>query len=213
MQSPQIGEVWVDRMDGCHGPLVSYDNPTYSLATDGGPHTWTGAGLYDVGRHAATTDLVRRVKLASGELDPEVTVSPVAERGVGWPGRGAAPPAPDTDAPQLDALGATLAARHPYSELRRVLDLAYEQSAAGKGSDRHQNHAGERFEEQDIIAIPLRYGASLAGPAFQVEKKLREANRMLSRGEYAAAKREILGAVVYSVAAYLLTEKLEDRNK
>jgi len=97
----------------------------------------------------------------------------------------------------------------PYAQLRRVLDAAFDQSATGKGADRHANHNAEPFEEQDIVAIPSRYGATLAGPGFQIEKKMREANRMLSRGEHDAAKREVLGAIVYAAAAYLLIEGFE----
>jgi len=98
-----------------------------------------------------------------------------------------------------------------YEPLARVLKAAYEQSAGGKGKERH---AGDRaFLDQPIIVIPktLNGIAGLGGVAYQVNKKVTEATNMADRGNHAAAKKEFLGAIVYAAACYLYTEHLEDK--
>ena len=96
---------------------------------------------------------------------------------------GLTPPAEDTG----DAYGA----------LRGILDEAYNQSAKGKGLERHGN--GKAWTEQPILAITRDTGIGF--PTGQAIKKVTEAVGMLGRGEGDAAARELLGAIVYTAAA------------
>lgn len=78
----------------------------------------------------------------------------------------------------------------PYQSLQDVLDEAFQQASAGKGSERHGN--GLPFDQQpmQVISDLLDSDAFMVGQAF---KKAQEAMRM----EPAAARREYLGAIVY----------------
>lgn len=93
--------------------------------------------------------------------------------------------------------------KRDYSKLHQVLDLAFCQAAVGKGKDRHAN--GRPFDRQPIMELGRMVG--VGGPAFQAMKKLQEAVNMAKRGEIDAAKRELLGAINYSAAAYLLLDE------
>lgn len=93
--------------------------------------------------------------------------------------------------------------KNGYENLKRVLDLAFDQAASGKGADRHAG--GRKFEDQPIFKI-----ADLVGVGFQsgqAIKKIQEAVSMMDRGEYAAAEKEFLGAIVYTAACFLTSEK------
>ena len=93
-----------------------------------------------------------------------------------------------------------------YSELKRVLEMAYSQAAEGKGKERHAN--GEKFEDQPIMTIAKGHG--LGYQTGQAAKKLQEAHTLLKlRGKHAAIQ-EILGAINYAAAAVLLIEQMED---
>lgn len=88
-----------------------------------------------------------------------------------------------------------------YSELWRVLTLAAQQAAVGKGQERHAR-AGVPFEKQDIVTI----GEALGSNHFelgQALKKTRESARLAPT----AAIRELLGAINYLAAAVLLLER------
>jgi hypothetical protein len=85
----------------------------------------------------------------------------------------------------------------PYGALRDILDEAYNQSAKGKGLERHGN--GKAWTEQPILAITRDTGVGF--PTGQAIKKITEAVGMLGRGESDAAARELLGAIVYTAAA------------
>ena len=84
-----------------------------------------------------------------------------------------------------------------YGALRGILDEAYNQSAKGKGLERHGN--GRAWTEQPILAITRDTGIGF--PTGQAIKKVTEAVGMLGRGEGDAAARELLGAIVYTAAA------------
>ena len=84
-----------------------------------------------------------------------------------------------------------------YGALRGILDEAYNQSAKGKGLERHGN--GKAWTEQPILAITRDTGIGF--PTGQAIKKVTEAVGMLGRGEGGAAARELLGAIVYTAAA------------
>lgn len=98
-----------------------------------------------------------------------------------------------------------------YEDLERVLTLAYDQSARGKGAERHAR--GQEFENQPIRTIPLMLGAheGIGGLAYQIIKKTQESVGMTARGNTAHAKKELLGAIVYAAAAYLHIEHYEDK--
>jgi hypothetical protein len=92
-----------------------------------------------------------------------------------------------------------------YEPLRRVLMTAYNHAAVGKGRERHSN--GGDFINQDIMAIARVHGIGFQ--TGQAEKKVRESHGMLRRSEYRSAKAELLGAINYLAAAYLLIEEKE----
>jgi hypothetical protein len=92
-----------------------------------------------------------------------------------------------------------------YGPLRDALQEAYDQSARGKGVDRHAN--GRDFDRQPIMEI-----GRMVGPGFQLGqaiKKLQEAAGMINRAEGGAAIRELLGAIVYAAAAINLVREME----
>ena len=78
-----------------------------------------------------------------------------------------------------------------YASLRAVLDAAYEQSATGKGNQRHGN--GLPFEGQRMQTISRLIGGD-GGMEYQAIKKLTEG---LDMADPAARERELLGVIVY----------------
>lgn len=90
-----------------------------------------------------------------------------------------------------------------YEDLDRILRLAYEQAATGKGKDRH-GVKGERWSRQPIIRHQLAFGPGFA--LGQAAKKMEEAQYL----EPEAAKFELLGAIVYIAAAYRFFEVRDD---
>jgi hypothetical protein len=91
-----------------------------------------------------------------------------------------------------------------YRPLREVLHAAYTQAADGKGKDRHAN--GKPFLEQPIMEIGRMVG--MGYQTGQAMKKAQEACGMLQRMQYEAARAELLGAINYLAAAYLLIGEL-----
>lgn len=92
-----------------------------------------------------------------------------------------------------------------YEPLRDALLQAYDQSARGKGVQRHAN--GRDFDRQPIMEI-----GRMVGPGFQLGqamKKIQEASGMIGRAEGGAAIRELLGAIVYTAAAVNLVQEME----
>ena len=86
-----------------------------------------------------------------------------------------------------------------YDPLSRVLLLAYEQAASGKGKERHAN--SKPFDKQPIMEI-----ARMVGVGYQLGqamKKAQEASRLPNE----RARAELLGAINYLAAAYLLLEE------
>ena len=96
-----------------------------------------------------------------------------------------------------------------YAPLRRVLMSAYNHAAVGKGRERHAN--GGDFLSQDIMAIARVHGIGFQ--TGQAEKKVRESHGIMERGDYNAARAELLGAINYLAAAYLLMEEKESNLK
>lgn len=113
-------------------------------------------------------------------------------RNVAQPEHSEEPPVAVGDTEKIDPLES-----HNYAPLRAILDAAYEQSAAGKGVERHGN--GLPWLEQPILTVTRHHGLGFA--TGQAEKKIREAVGMVNRGDKAAAERELLGAIVYVAGA------------
>lgn len=86
-----------------------------------------------------------------------------------------------------------------YAALWSVLSSAYEQSSSGKGKDRHAN--GKPFLEQPIMEIGRMVG--IGYQLGQAMKKAQEAGGMASRGQFSAARAELLGAINYLAAAHI----------
>lgn len=93
-----------------------------------------------------------------------------------------------------------------YEPLARVLEAAYDQSARGKGKERHAN--ARPFMRQPIMEIGRMVGSGYQ--IGQIMKKVQEAKGMADRGNHQAAKAELLGAIVYSAAAFMLLDEQEN---
>lgn len=93
-----------------------------------------------------------------------------------------------------------------YDVLRNVLERAFNQSANGKGNERHAN--GLPFQEQPIMQIGRSVGHGFN--TGQAVKKLIEAGGMLARGQKGAAIAEVLGAIVYAASVVALWDEKED---
>jgi len=86
-----------------------------------------------------------------------------------------------------------------YECLAAVLADAYDQAAIGKGAERHAD--GRAFDEQ-----PMQQLIDLYGPGFalgQAAKKAQESQRMKPD----AARRELLGAIVYLAGAIVSLDR------
>ena len=92
-----------------------------------------------------------------------------------------------------------------YEDLAEVLTAALMQAATGKGSERHGN--GLTFSEQPMAEITRAHG--LGFPLGQAEKKGREAAGMVARGQFDAARRELLGAINYVAGAVLAINAMQ----
>lgn len=93
-----------------------------------------------------------------------------------------------------------------YAPLRSILDAAYNQASLGKGKERHAND--RPFLQQPIMEITRMHGLGFV--TGQASKKAQEAIGMMSRGEHAAAERELLGAIVYLAAAALRVREVAE---
>jgi hypothetical protein len=88
-----------------------------------------------------------------------------------------------------------------YAVLADVLQDAYDQSAHGKGKERHVKGAEHAFIDQPICALQRIYGS---GYAFgQASKKMEESIRLPKD----AARAELLGAIVYIAAAVVVLDE------
>ena len=88
----------------------------------------------------------------------------------------------------------------PYASLRRVLDLAWQQAANGKGRERHAKD-GEPFEQQKICEIARRVGLG-----FPIGQAVKKAEESVGLG-IGAGIRENLGAINYLAAAVIVMEE------
>jgi hypothetical protein len=94
-----------------------------------------------------------------------------------------------------------------YQPLMDVLKAAYAQAASGKGMERHAN--GKSFTEQPIMEIGRMVG--MGYQTGQAMKKAQEAGGMIGRKQFGAARAELLGAINYLAAAYILIQEMESR--
>ena len=94
-----------------------------------------------------------------------------------------------------------------YAPLADILREAYDQSARGKGKERHAN--GKPFLMQPIMSIGRMVGPGY--PLGQAMKKAQEAGSMYARGNTPAATAELLGVIVYTAAAVNLMREQESR--
>ncbi len=90
-----------------------------------------------------------------------------------------------------------------FQYLRQIFELAYAQAATGKGKERH-NGRDLDFTQQQIVEFGLE-ARSIHYQLGQADKKIREALRLDS----AKARHEILGAINFLAAAYIVSELLE----
>lgn len=86
-----------------------------------------------------------------------------------------------------------------YDELRTALHDALTQASQGKGEERHGH--GRTFLEQPIFRHIKAHGVGFA--TGQAAKKLEEAHGLNAD----RAKSELLGAIVYTAAAYIAWEE------
>jgi len=93
-----------------------------------------------------------------------------------------------------------------YEPLFVTLLEAHDQAAHGKGRDRHAN--GKPFLDQPIMEIGRMVGVGYQ--TGQAMKKSQEAIGMLKRNEPTKAQAELLGAMNYLAAAYILIEEQMD---
>jgi hypothetical protein len=88
-----------------------------------------------------------------------------------------------------------------YETLAFELASAFQQSATGKGKQRHAT-TGKPFDRQPIMEIGRMVGPGY--PAGQAQKKAQEALGMVRRGENDKAIAELHGAIVYLAATAAL---------
>jgi len=86
----------------------------------------------------------------------------------------------------------------PYASLKKVLDMALDQAANGKGKERHVFVEDQPFEQQDICEYVRIFGHGFTRG--QASKKIKESARMNNP----AAIRELLGAINYLAADIII---------
>lgn len=108
---------------------------------------------------------------------------------------------------------APVVASEGYAELHRILKLAFQQSATGKGHKRHATSPlGFRpWQDQPILANARQVGPG--GPAQQIMKKAQESVGMSIERNFDGAKNEALGIIVYAAALFKLYEEMEQAHK
>ena len=151
---------------------------------------------------------------AQGRGWVETLESRPTDTGEDWPGH-TSPEAMsiEDEAPELTLRGlargllsgdVTVTEEAPgYESLRKVLDDAYDQAARGKGKERHGN--GQSFDRQPMQHLISDHGLGFA--TGQAAKKASEALGM----DHGAARRELLGAIVYLAGAIVWMDRQEER--
>jgi hypothetical protein len=106
----------------------------------------------------------------------------------------------------LEELDLEFEDREGYDELLSVLKEAYEQASIGKGRERHA-HGDKAFTDQQILTGQRKYGMGFA--LGQADKKMEEAFHM---SNWASARRDLLGVLVYVSAAILYGDEVNQKN-
>lgn len=86
-----------------------------------------------------------------------------------------------------------------YEPLAKVLQMALDQSQAGKGKDRHAN--GKPFIKQPIMEI-----GRMVGPGYNIGQAMKKGQESM-RLPHERAQAELLGAINYLASAYLLIDE------
>lgn len=95
---------------------------------------------------------------------------------------------------------------HPYHALHAILQNAFEDSASGKGVERHVDPGKKtRWVDQPIITNTVMTG--FGGPLYQAIKKADEGARFARAGNATKALREFHGAIVYLAATIYVVSK------
>jgi len=94
-----------------------------------------------------------------------------------------------------------------YSELRKVLDLAFRRASTGKGHERHGSDS-KRFEHQQVFSLLDIVDSPLSPLDYQIIKKTLEATRMYKPGtskidEITDPIGEMLDVIVYAAIKIL----------
>jgi len=96
-----------------------------------------------------------------------------------------------------------------YNNLKNILDGAFEQAKNGKGKERHETN-DKPFEEQHMCSIQrLLKNHPTGGLAFQSIKKIVEAGVLYNQNKIEEAKKEILGAIIYTAGMIILLDEEE----
>lgn len=142
-------------------------------------------------------------KTALGYIPPaEQTMRPIVE---------AARQVPTAEREVPTSYGKTGVMNVPgYEDLAAILIGAYDQSAKGKGVQRHGKGNSIPFKEQRILA--LARDAGIGAHTYQIAKKAMEAGDMVGRGDFQAAMHEFRGVIVYAAAAIVLAAELEQKS-
>lgn len=92
-----------------------------------------------------------------------------------------------------------------YESLARVLEMAYNQAAIGKGVERHAK--GQSFDRQVMQTGADQFGVGAL--LFQAFKKSEESQRL----DHDRAINELLGAICYLAGAVIAMERKEHETK
>lgn len=139
--APQVGETWRDRRGRewrlCTNPGDIFVLPDYAFLSEDGKHAWTAAGRYYAMEDAQSHyDLTGRVK-------PHDIIK------IGGMAMGTI----SNNAPQLDALGATLAARAAtHGEYLDHARVTQELKAVIRSGPSYENCTDHERETLDMIA-------------------------------------------------------------
>lgn len=100
-----------------------------------------------------------------------------------------------------------------YAELNRILGLAFNQAANGKGKDRHATSFVGMRNWEDQRSMQIAREAGPGGPSQQISKKAQEAVTLAGIKDFRGAKSEVLGVITYAATMYKLLEEMENASR
>lgn len=192
-------EKWYVRRDGALSGMIELSSSAeYPFWDPAHCHSYTKDGAYISGGMAHEYDLI------SEYAEPRLTVADLPDHALpaDEPFDAAMARMSREDEPE------PITARPAYTQLAAVLNAALNQAQSGKGSERHTT-GDTPFTSQPIMAIERLLDNDTGGHAYQIIKKVQEAQRMTRRGQYDAAVRDLLGAINYSAAMILMIQEIE----